>query len=424
MRRSKRVWATTLRGGLKMSKLDELSQRLASLRPEQRRLLEQKLKSEGLERLTSTTGGPVVRTHEEQQPHSCRGMEFSIFFFSADGSSSNQGKYDLLLECARFADRRGFSAIWTPERHFQDFGGLYPNPSVLSAAVAMVTERIQIRAGSVVLPLHHPIRIAEEWSVVDNLSGGRIAISCATGWHPDDFVIAPEHYEHRREVMVRTLESVRKLWAGEALRFSGAGGTEVETRIYPRPVQRELPVWVTSSGNTQTWMLAGQLGANVLASMGSQPVEDLATKIRSYRESRAAAGHDPSSGIVTLMLHTFLGEDDAEVKRTVRGPMADYLYTHMRQRDSFVQLERITAEDKRALTELAFEHYFENASLLGTVERSSRMVDRLERIGVDEVACLVDFGVDAASILESLELLDSLRSQHLSVNAEVAKVQP
>src|SRR5207245_1058393 len=60
-------------------------------------------------------------------------MAFSLFFFSDDGSTSSPDKYHLLLECAKFADRCGFSAVWTPERHFQDFGGLYPNPSVLAA---------------------------------------------------------------------------------------------------------------------------------------------------------------------------------------------------------------------------------------------------------------------------------------------------
>ena len=100
-------------------------------------------------------------------------MQFSLIFFSGD----ERRKYRVLLEAAKIADERRFAAIWTPERHFHRFGGLYPNPSVLAAALAMVTRRIDIRAGSVILPLHHPIRVAEEWSVVDNLSGGRVGLA-------------------------------------------------------------------------------------------------------------------------------------------------------------------------------------------------------------------------------------------------------
>lgn len=393
---------------------DELSRRLASLRPEQRRLLEQRLKSERLASVLER-GLPSAEEQDasdEMCEHTCRGMRFSLFFFSADGSADTNRKYDLLLDCARFADQRGFDAVWTPERHFQDFGGLYPNPSVLSAALAVATERIQIRAGSVVLPLHHPIRIAEEWAVVDNLSRGRAAVSCATGWHPDDFVMLPGNFADRRELMFETLEQVRRLWSGEAVRFSGVEGKEVEVRTFPRPIQAELPIWITSSGNAETWSRAGEVGANILASVGSQPLDELREKIDLYRESRQRAGFDPSSGIVSVMLHTFIGENNREVKETVRQPMAEYLFTHMKQRDSFVNIERITDADKRALTELAFEHYFDQASLLGTPGKCSRMIERLEQIGVDDVACLVDFGVDAGSILAGLELLDGLRQQH------------
>ncbi|MEJ8643180.1 LLM class flavin-dependent oxidoreductase [Streptomyces sp. MS1.HAVA.3] len=147
-------------------------------------------------------------------------MEFSLFFFSGDGTAAGPGKYDLLMESARFADANGFAGIWVPERHFVDFGGLYPNPSVLAAAIAVQTQQIQIRAGSCVLPLHHPVRVAEEWAVVDNLSGGRAAISAASGWHPDDFLLAPgdgqQRYPRRKEEMFEAIETIQRLWAGRA----------------------------------------------------------------------------------------------------------------------------------------------------------------------------------------------------------------
>src|SRR5215467_2804377 len=123
-----------------------------------------------------------------------RPLEFSIFFFAADAQTEGP-KYTLLLDSARFADENGFTAVWTPERHFEAFGGLYPNPSITSAALSVATTRLRIRAGSVVLPLHDPIRVAEEWAMLDNLSKGRVGISFASGWHPNDFVFAPDSYE-------------------------------------------------------------------------------------------------------------------------------------------------------------------------------------------------------------------------------------
>ncbi len=108
-------------------------------------------------------------------------MDFSLFYFASAAQTAAEDSYRLLIEGAKFADRHGFKAVWTPERHFHSFGGLFPNPSLTSAAIAAITERVQIRAGSVVLPLHHPVRVAEEWAVVDNLSNGRVGISFASG---------------------------------------------------------------------------------------------------------------------------------------------------------------------------------------------------------------------------------------------------
>jgi len=109
------------------------------------------------------------------------GPQFSLFYFGSSKAAFTEDRYQLLIDGAKFADQHGYAAIWTPERHFYPFGGSYPTPAVLSAALATITTRVHLRAGSVVLPLHHPVRIAEEWSVVDNLSQGRVGISCATG---------------------------------------------------------------------------------------------------------------------------------------------------------------------------------------------------------------------------------------------------
>ncbi|NJO80633.1 MAG: LLM class flavin-dependent oxidoreductase, partial [Cyanobacteria bacterium RM1_2_2] len=151
-------------------------------------------------------------------------MNFSLFYFDGDGSSIQSDKYRLLIDSAQFADRNGFTAIWTPERHFHAFGGLYPNPSVTSAALAMITKQIRLRAGSVVVPLHDPIRIAEEWAMVDNLSKGRVEIAVASGWTVDDFVLSRERHTNRKATMWRGIEAIQRLWRGEAIERQDSAG--------------------------------------------------------------------------------------------------------------------------------------------------------------------------------------------------------
>jgi natural product biosynthesis luciferase-like monooxygenase protein len=341
-------------------------------------------------------------------------MDFSLFFF-ADSAASGSGGYRLLLDSARFADTHDFAAVWTPERHFHEFGGLYPNPSVTGAAVAAVTERVGIRAGSVVAPLHHPLRIAEEWSVVDNLSGGRVGLSFASGWHARDFVLNPDAYENRKAVMISNVEIVRRLWRGEEVEFPDGTGAKHPVRIFPRPVTSEVPVWITSAGSTGTFRLAGLLGAGLLTHLLGQDLAELAKNIAAYRQE--IAEEHGTRGHVALMLHTMLGSDPAEVREVVRQPFSNYLRSSanliVRGASGLlppgVDPESLPERDKDALIARAFDRYFTTSGLFGTVEDGITLVKRLTEIGVDEVACLIDFGVPHDEVLNSLIFLDELR---------------
>lgn len=345
-----------------------------------------------------------------------RALSFSLFYFANEDSGGSADKYRLLTEAAKFADQHGFEALWTPERHFHTFGGLYANPAVTSAALATITERLQLRAGSVVLPIHDPIRVAEEWSMVDGLSKGRVGISVASGWHANDFTFFPENYAERKGVTWQNLETVRKLWRGESVPRQSGSGKEIEVSIYPKPVQPELPIWITAGGAPETFIKAGELGANVLTHLLGQTLEDVAEKVSLYRTTLAEHGHDPSAGRVTLMLHTFIGQNKEAVREKIRTPFLNYLRSSVDLISSLfktlnwsIDLKKMSQQDADDLLVHAFNRYFESGALFGTPESCQQMTERLKEIGVDEVACLIDFGIDADSVLAALPALNSLR---------------
>ncbi|MEU8544254.1 MupA/Atu3671 family FMN-dependent luciferase-like monooxygenase [Streptomyces sp. NPDC048717] len=400
-----------------------LQERLASLSPSQRAVLEKQLRERGQKAPEEVGGGERERTARTAVPRRSRRadsrMDFSLFFFSGDGTAAGPGKYQLLLDSARFADRNGFSGISVPERHFVDFGGLYPNPSVLAAALAMVTERIQLRAGSTVLPLHHPVRSAEEWAVVDNLSGGRAAISAASGWHPDDFVLAPgdgqARYPHRKEEMFDAIDTIRRLWAGGHVEVPRADGSTQRVRSLPRPIQAELPVWVSAQGSPETFVRAGEIGANLLTGLVAQRPADLKEKTAAYREARAKAGHDPDTGIVTAMVHTFLWPDEEEARELVRGPLTGYLKTFLAQQDNIGgEFSKLGEEGQEAMLNATFARYFDSLALLGTPDKCESLIEDMVDIGVNEVACLVDFGLEPDVVLKGLEHLTELKDRYRS----------
>jgi natural product biosynthesis luciferase-like monooxygenase protein len=340
-------------------------------------------------------------------------MDFSIFYF-ADSRTADTDRYRLLIEGAKFADTHDFSAVWTPERHFHAFGGQYPNPAVTGAAVASITHRIAIRAGSVVAPLHHPVRIAEEWSVVDNLSHGRVGVSFASGWHARDFVLRPDNYDRRKDALASTVDLVRRLWRREQVRFIDGTGAEVSVQIYPPPVQSELPVWLTSAGSIETFRLAGQLGTGLLTHLLGQEPSDMAEKISAYRAAFEAT--HGGRGQVAVMLHTFLGRDSEEVRDLVREPFKEYLRSSVSlfARAGAAALpglnpDKLSPRDIDFLVDRSFDRYFKAGGLFGTIEDGIRILEELRQVGVDEVACLIDFGVPEERVMEGLGLLDKLR---------------
>jgi natural product biosynthesis luciferase-like monooxygenase protein len=354
-------------------------------------------------------------------------MHFGLLYFSSGEETQHRDKYRLVLEGARFADRHDFAGVWVPERHFTPVGCLFPNPAVVQAAVARETSHIRLRAGSVVLPIHHPVRVAEEWSIVDNLSDGRVELSFASGWHPADFVLAPERYADRHEAMYRAMEVIRDLWRGGLYKAKGGDGKETEVRVYPTPVQKELPFWLTAAGNPKTFIRAGASGAHLLTHLFNQSLEETAGNISEYRKARAQAGYDPAAGRVALMIHTFIGSNLQEVQHQVREPFGNYLKSSGEllkaialSQGQDLDFKSLSAQDQEFAVNFVFERLVESRVLFGTPESCLPLIQRLRAAGVDEVACQVDFGVPTDVILHNLLHLNRLRE--MSVNAAAARV--
>ncbi|HET8842386.1 MAG TPA: MupA/Atu3671 family FMN-dependent luciferase-like monooxygenase [Ktedonobacteraceae bacterium] len=348
-------------------------------------------------------------------------MKFGIMFFPSQAHDVRTNKYHLVIEAAKFADTHGFCSVWTPERHFDEFGGIFPNPSIMSSALAMITQNVQIRAGSLVSPLHDVVRMAEDWAVVDNLSQGRVAISFGSGWNVNDFIFYPERYNDRRAIMFQQIDEIQRLWQGHSCLRKNSFGKEVEIYVYPRPVQDTLPVWITSSGNPATFIQAGSIGANLLTHMIGQDVKALARNIHAYRSSLWENGFEAERGTVSLMLHTLLGKDAHVVKAKVEGPFKEYLRTAVLLENKAaegggaisgghqISSQQMSDDMLQELLDITFERYYTSAALLGTVESCGGLIQQLEEIGVDEIACLIDFGPREEDVLEHLPYLQDLK---------------
>ena len=342
-------------------------------------------------------------------------IALSLMFFGATPGLDAGAYYRFLLDAARYCDAHGFDSLWVPERHFTALGGFSPNPALLQAAVAAQTLRLGLRAGSVVATLKDPLLIAEEWAVVDQLSGGRCGFAMASGWNPDDFVLAPEAFSERQRVLGQRVEQVRTLWQGRRVARINGVGKSVEIGTFPRPQQTSLPLWITAARAVQTFELAGDLGANVLTHLLDQGVDELAAKIAAYRAARAAAGHDPASGRVTVMVHSHVGDSPQGAVRDARVPFCRFLGDNLgllrglaAARGHDFDIASLSAAERDELTGFLFDRFRQSRALIGDVGECVDLVAHLATVGVDEIAALVDFGPAPEHVLASLPRLQEV----------------
>ncbi|MFE2096600.1 MupA/Atu3671 family FMN-dependent luciferase-like monooxygenase [Streptomyces sp. PTD9-10] len=352
-------------------------------------------------------------------------IDFGLFFFAAVGDESAD-TYRLMLDAAREADRLGFSFVSTPERHFHRFGGAFPNPAVTCAAIAAVTDRVQVRAGSVVTPLHPTARLIEDFAMVDGISGGRVGISVGSGWNVNDFVLAKDEYETRRARMLDDIHRIREVWSTGKWRAENSLGATVELDVYPRPVQSDLDLWITASRSEETFRHAGELGTNLLTHLENQDVEALGAKIATYREARKLAGW-PDGGKVTLMMHTFVAPTDEEARDYAAPWLKRYLLSAIDLEAKAVDSGGLMSGGKEGsefmsvdhargrLAELGVNRYLDGRSLIGSVEHCREVVRQVKSMGVDEIACLIDFIGEPWRVLDGLASLAEVREPSAAV---------
>lgn len=346
------------------------------------------------------------------------GPSFSFIFFSdVRDDVSDKEKYLFMRDITLFGDGEGFKAVYLPERHFYEFGSIYPNQAVVASWLVPQTRNIRFRTAGISLPLHHPAEVVEWWAMVDVLSGGRVDLGFGSGWNKADFILSPTTYHDRREVMSERIELVRRLWRGEKVAFPGPDGESTPIQCFPRPIQKDVNVWLLVAQNDESFRFAGAAGYNIFTMLYGYDLDLLPIKISIYRNARREAGYDPEGGVVSLMLHTLVLDNSEDVRRAVARPFRNYIASavdaHLAARAvKNASIAQLTREEKEKILDYSFRRYYESCALFGTVDECRRVVEKARAAGVDDIACLVDFGVDYDVVMDSLPYLKTLTSSY------------
>jgi alkanesulfonate monooxygenase SsuD/methylene tetrahydromethanopterin reductase-like flavin-dependent oxidoreductase (luciferase family) len=222
--------------------------------------------------------------------------------------------YRQILEQIELAEELGWECFMFNEHHFLGYGGLVANPAVLLAAAAARTTRIRLGPCIAILPLRHPLQSAEDYAMVDALSGGRLEFGIGSGNTALDYQVFGIPREDDRERLDEAIEIILKAWSNDRIKHQGKFWRFDELTLYPRPVQQpHPPIWVAgTSAETLGW--AGRHGYHIMTVGHPHPPEKVRPGIEAWKQGLIDAGYDPKQRHCQFHVRTHVNESSKRAR--------------------------------------------------------------------------------------------------------------
>lgn len=327
-------------------------------------------------------------------------MEFAVFAlptYYADRDGDQMSFMRRTLDLLVLAEELGFDSVWANEHHFHPFGGMIPSPPVMLAALSQRTSRVRLGSSVSVLPLHNPLDIAEQFAMVDLLSGGRLEFGAGRGFVAYDFEVHGVPVEEGQERMLESLEVILKAWSGQRFRHHGKFFHYENIEVWPRPAQQpHPPVWIAATSNPASFELIGRAGHNLLSVAYLRPMEALGELTRIYRDARAAAGHDMAATRIATHYQVVIAEDRAEARRLAHDALVRYMRLSIIAQSAAKSY--VIRPESRALAEhgegIDIDQLVDQGRVLaGTPDDVVAIIERArDTIGLTSVDCTFTFG--------------------------------
>ena len=232
--------------------------------------------------------------------------------------------YGEVLEQIQLAEELGWDCFWFTEHHFLFYGGAMPNPAVILSAAAARTSTIRLGSAISILPLHHPLQIAEDYAMVDAVSDGRLEFGIGLGNTPLDFHAFGVPREESRQRFDEAAEVIRKAWTNDRFSHEGTFWRFDDVAIYPKPAQQPSPpFWVAGiSAASLGW--AGRHGCHIMTVAHAAPPETYAPGMAAWRDGLVQSGYDPSKYHCKLHLRVWVDEDGERARAVAEPAITNY----------------------------------------------------------------------------------------------------
>jgi alkanesulfonate monooxygenase SsuD/methylene tetrahydromethanopterin reductase-like flavin-dependent oxidoreductase (luciferase family) len=296
--------------------------------------------------------------------------------------------YRELLGHAELAEELGYDAYWIAEHHFHEYG-VVPNPAAFLAAIAAHTERLRVGPAVSVLPFRDPVQVAEDYAMLDQLSGGRLNMGVGSGYLPHEFAGFGVSGQTKRARFDEALGLIRRLWRGEKVPFEGAHYRVNDITLNVLPVQRPEPPLAVAALRPEACYHIGRQGLNMMtipyAAVDRMDGigEMIADFRRGWQETQASPPPAP-----LCALHAHVADSDEAARANAEGAFNQYTRT------------RLYAKSKKDYDDILAAEL----GLFGSVDTVVDQLARLHAMGARQVMLLQDFGA-----LPAQHVRDSMR---------------
>jgi len=310
------------------------------------------------------------------------------------------------------AERGGLHAVWLAELHFSPKRSVLASPMLLAGAIAARTSNVKIGTAVQVLPLCHPLQLAEEAATVDHISHGRLIFGVGRSGFARTYAAYGVPYAESRERFAETLEIVRRAWTEETLTFEGKYFQYHDVAVVPKPYQRPHPPIRVAATSVDTFPAIGAQGFDLFGAVRTGTLVELAPNVKAYRTAYAEAGH-PGKGGVFLRVPVYVADTFDHAVEDTRDSIMNFYRQLGEQLEASAQQAGARAIEQRdvrgrRLQETTFEEVLREKVVVGTPEMVvQRLLEITEELDLDGILAELNCGgqVPREGVIRSLKLL-------------------
>ena len=341
-------------------------------------------------------------------------MDFGINTdFTIPHGGSHLSAFQDSMEEVDMAEEMGLDTVWLGEAHFRPNRSVLSAPIVVASSIATRTKRLRVGMAVQVLPMIHPLRIAEESATVDQISEGRFEFGVGRSGNVRAYDVMGIDYSESKERFQEALDIIQQAWSGETFSYEGKYNHITNATLSPLPFQKPHPKIRIAASSEDSFGRIGRLGYPIFLGLRTMDVEDLKTNLQEYREEWKKAGHPGDGGDINVRFPMYIAPSDEEAIEEPQGSIEAFFE---RQRELLdYSLGRPGTQDSKVrqarydwLANITYEDLLETRVVFGSPERvKDRLVQFQEMLGITGITAELNPGgfLPKEAVQRSLKLL-------------------